>query len=285
MVHVPALPGAPRWSLEFDSILRFVLRDAVAWRSAGVDALMIENYGDVPFFPDSVPAHVVAYMTVLAREVRARTGLPIGVNVLRNDAVSALSIAAAVGAGFIRVNVLSGSRVTDQGLIQSRACEVLRLRSMLGATNVAILADVDVKHSAPLAQVPVETEVADLLHRALADGLIVSGTGTGQPTSPRAVARVREAAGAAPILVGSGVNVENCGDLLDFADGLIVGTSVKIGGAVEAPVDPKRAEELVRAVRAKVKSRRGLSEAARSDESHETRPERKASRPSRRRTT
>src|SRR5262249_57030804 len=142
--------------------------------------LLIENFGDVPFYPGRVPAHVVAQMSVLAADVRrAQPALPLGINVLRNDGRSALAVAHAVGASFIRVNVLCGARVTDQGLIQGIAHELLRARAAWQATGIKIFADVDVKHSAALAAVALPDEVRDTIERGLADAVIGSGGGAG----------------------------------------------------------------------------------------------------------
>src|SRR4051812_32156631 len=152
MLHLPALPGAPRCEGGVRGIVDSVLRDADALAAGGVHGLMLENFGDVPFFPGRVPAHVVAHMTALAVAVRRRFDLPLGVNVLRNDGQSALAVAHAAGAQFVRVNVLCGARVADQGVLAAIAHDLLRDRAMLGAAGVKILADVDVKHSAPLAR-------------------------------------------------------------------------------------------------------------------------------------
>ncbi len=117
MLHLPALPGSPASSQTLTEIHDHVGRDVQALAEGGVNGLMMENFGDVPFYPDRVPAHVLAHMTALACAVRAQTDLPLGINVLRNDGRSALAIAHAVGASFIRVNVLCGAGVTDQGVI------------------------------------------------------------------------------------------------------------------------------------------------------------------------
>ncbi|PSQ47691.1 phosphorybosylanthranilate isomerase [Halobacteriales archaeon SW_6_65_15] len=179
MVHLPALPGAPKFSGDFEAVREAALRDARRLEAGGVDALVLENFGDAPFYPDDVPKHVVASMTRVAAEVRDEVALPMGVNVLRNDAEAALSVAAAVGAEFVRVNVHSGARVTDQGVVEGRAHETVRLRERLDA-EVAILADLDVKHSAALADRPLDAEaVAEPVERGLADGIVVSGAGTG----------------------------------------------------------------------------------------------------------
>ncbi|MEL7240198.1 MAG: BtpA/SgcQ family protein, partial [Planctomycetota bacterium] len=153
--------------------------------------------------------------------------VPLGINVLRNDGRAAIAIAAAVDARFVRINVLTGARVTDQGIIEGDAANVLRDRATLGATEVEVWADVDVKHSAPLARRPIDEEVADTLHRGGAAALIVSGGGTGLATDPEHLASVKRAAGSAPVLIGSGATAANVGEYRDHAAGFIVGTSLK----------------------------------------------------------
>src|SRR5262249_25636643 len=132
MLHVPALPGSPRNELEFSAIVDWVLKDAASLSAGGVDALMLENFGDVPFYPSTVPPHTIAFMSAIGREVRRGFDLPLGINVLRNDAKSALAVAAAVSAEFIRVNIHAGVRVTDQGLTEGSSHETLRYRRLLG---------------------------------------------------------------------------------------------------------------------------------------------------------
>ncbi len=197
MVHLPPLPGAPKAPDDGDKAMRAALdraaSDARALDRGGVDGIVIENFGDAPFYPDEVPPHVVAGVTRAATAVAAETDIPLGINVLRNDAEAALSIAAAVGADFVRVNVHTGARVTDQGIVQGRAHETLRLRDRLGVSGAECF---------------------------------TYGLDT-------------------PVLVGSGVTPETVADLLDVADGAIVGTALKRGGETTAPVDADRVADLV----------------------------------------
>jgi len=252
MVHLPALPGAPGYGGDFEAVREAARRDATALVEGGVDAVMVENFGDVPFYPDDVPDHVVASMSVLLSDVRRAVDCPLGVNVLRNDATAALSIAAAVGASFVRVNVHTGARVTDQGLIEGRAHETIRLRERLDA-DVAVLADVDVKHSAPLGEGSFAQAFADVVERGRADAVVVSGAGTGAAVDTdrlaEAVAVRRTLDESPPILVGSGATPENVGDLLETADGVIVGTALKVDRRTTNPVDPENVASLVEAVR------------------------------------
>lgn len=268
MLHAPALPGAPRHGGGRQAILDRVLGDAEALVRGGAHGLMLENFGDSPFFPGRVPPTVIAHLTWLAVEVRQRFDVPLGVNVLRNDGCAALAVALAAGAQFIRVNVLCGARVADQGILRGIAHELLRDRAALGAGHVRIFADVAVKHSAPLGEErAVEDEVADLLHRGGADALIVSGAGTGRPTDIGRLRRVKAAAGSAAVFVGSGVTPETVGELLPHADGFIVGTSLKVEGTPQALVDPRRVHAFMQswkaAVRKYVPARRSTARGAR----------------------
>lgn len=248
MLHLCPLPGSPRFDGNLAAVREAMLADADALVSGGVHGLMMENFGDVPFYPGCVPQYVVAQMAALAHDLTLSFKIPVGINVLRNDGCSAVAIAHASSARFIRVNVLCGARVTDQGIIQGIAHELLRLRAQLGAEAVKILADVDVKHSAALAARSLRDEVEDTIHRGLADALIVSGAGTGKQADPAQLAEVKSAAGPVPVFVGSGVSVHTIDSLLKHADGFIVGTSLKRDGRAGNPVDPQRVRDLVRRV-------------------------------------
>jgi uncharacterized protein len=247
MLHLPPLPGSPRHAVPPRDILTTVLRDAQALADNGISALMLENFGDVPFYPARVPAHVVAQMTAIAVEVRRRFPLPLGINVLRNDGQSALAVALASGSDFIRVNVLCGARVTDQGLIQGIAHDLLRDRQTLGAEHIKIFADVDVKHSAPLAPRALADEIDDHIHRGLADALIISGAGTGKPTDVEKVKSAKSAAPKSPIVIGSGITAQTIQNYLEVADAFIVGTALKSAGDVNNPIDAARVKALISA--------------------------------------
>jgi membrane complex biogenesis BtpA family protein len=248
MVHLRALPGSPRWDGDMDAVVRAALDDARALADGGVDALVVENHGDVPFTAGRVDAASVAGMTVAVAEIRRQVTRPIGINVLKNDVRSALAVAAATGARFVRVNVHVGAVAADQGIIQSEAHDSLRYRRLLGV-QIAIFADVQAKHGMPLAPVPIEHEARDCYARGLADALVVSGVATGEPTPMSDLKRVRGAVPEAPLLVGSGASPETVAELLSVADGVIVGTSLKRDGRLANPVDVERVRRLVAAAR------------------------------------
>lgn len=253
MLHLPALPGAPANQMELATIRDWMLRDAEVLAAGGADALILENYGDAPFYPRRVPPETVAAMAVLAREVRARFDVPLGINVLRNDGRAALAVATAAGGEFVRVNVYTGARLTDQGILSGQAHLILRARKLLGS-QVRVFADVAVKHSAPLAHRSLRDEVEDTVERGHADAVIVTGNATGKPTSLEDLALVAESARGAPVYAGSGVAAANVASVLQHATGVIVGTALKHDGVTTNPVDPVRVREFMAAVPRPTKS-------------------------------
>ncbi len=248
VVHLLPLPGSPRWQGDLEALIDSAVNDARAYARGGAHALFIENFGDVPFTKGSVGPETIAAMAAAGRAVRQAVAVPIGFNVLRNDACAALALCAACGGSFIRVNVLAGAMLTDQGLIEGNAFETLRYRRQV-CPEAQIFADVHVKHAVPLGAWSLEAAARDTVERGLADALIVSGNGTGLPTDLADLELVRSTCPGAKILLGSGVTLQNVGKYLPAADGFIVGTSVKTGGKISAPVDAKRVAALVRAVR------------------------------------
>jgi membrane complex biogenesis BtpA family protein len=262
MLHLPPLPGSPAGGTLDDALAR-AQADAEALTAAGADGMIVENFGDAPFAKDRVPPVTVAAMTVVCREIRRDHNVPLGVNVLRNDAESALSIAAVTGCDFLRVNVHTGAVVADQGVIEGKARETLLLRRALGA-SVLVFADVRVKHARPLGgpvgAAGLAEEAKETRGRGMADALILSGAATGSPADPEDFRRVRAALPDAPLLAGSGVSLENLPEFWPVCDGIIVGSSLKHGGDARRPVDAERARAFVAAA---ARLRRGAGQESR----------------------
>lgn len=248
VVHLRPLPGAPKFGGRLRDVIDFAVADARAYERGGAHAIFIENFGDVPFTKSGVAPETIAAMTAAGCTVRAAVKLPIGFNVLRNDAPAALALCAACGGDFVRINVHSGAMLTDQGLIEGDAYHTLRYRERV-APDAEIFADVHVKHAVPLGDWTIEDSAHDTVERGLADALIISGVGTGQAADLSDVERVRRACPKTKLLLGSGVKVENVKSYLRFADGVIVGSSLKRNGKLTNPVDPKRVAALLRAMR------------------------------------
>lgn len=249
MVHLLPLPGAPGYAGSMNAVCAQALQDAEVLADSGFDALMIENFGDVPFAAERVAPETIAAMAIIADRIREQTTLPIGINVLRNDAAAALGIAAAVGAQLIRVNVHTGAMLTDQGWISGQAYDTLRLRQRLNLPCY-IAADVLVKHAVPPQGALPGDVAADTYYRGKADVLIVSGRATGAETDPGRIAEVKRAVPEAPVWVGSGLSLDTATSLLAVADGAIVGSALKQDGNARNPIDRLRARRLVERVRA-----------------------------------
>jgi len=245
MVHLKPLPGSPLFAGSVDRVIDAALADARAIVDGGCDGIVFENFGDRPFFKSGVEAVTIAAMTRIIAEVMRAVRLPFGVNVLRNDAAAALAIASATGAAFIRINVHTGVMITDQGTIEGDAAATLRLRARL-APDVAIFADHFVKHALPPPGADAAQAAKDLRHRGLADAVIVSGAETGAAPGADRLLRLREALPDAPLLLGSGLSDSNA-PAFGEADGAIVGTAIKRGADVDAPVERQRVERIVAA--------------------------------------
>ncbi len=244
MVHLEPLPGSPGFGGSMSTVLERASVDAGALVTAGFEGIMVENFGDAPFYADDVPKVTIAAMARAVAEVAA-AGLPTGVNVLRNDGLGALAVAGATDAAFIRINVLSGMMYTDQGPIIGRAADIARARREL-CPDAAIIADVFVKHATPPAGLELIDATNDLVERAGADAVVVSGAGTGSATSLADLQTVAEHSHL-PVYVGSGATAATIAEILSIGDGAIVGSDTKIDGIATNPVDPERAVAVVRA--------------------------------------
>lgn len=248
VVHLLPLPTAARWGGSLKAVIERAEQEATALAAGGVDGIIVENFFDAPFPKEQVDPAVVSAMTLIVDRIMNLVVVPVGLNLLRNDAKSALAIASCVNAQFIRVNVLTGIMATEQGLIEGKAHELLRYRRELGA-EIAILADVLVKHARPVGTPNLTAAVRETRERGLADAVIVSGWATGCPPSWEDLEIAAAAANGTPILIGSGANWENIGKLLQVADGAIVASSLKRQGKISETIDPIRVAQFMEAAR------------------------------------
>jgi hypothetical protein len=245
MVHVGALPGTPTAHHAVEKLARLAVVEARAYADAGFTAVAVENMHDRPYLKGGVGPEVTAAMAVIAREVRRETGLPLGVQVLAGANREALAVAHACGAEFVRVEGFVFAHVADEGVIQASAGELLRYRRAVGAERVQVFADIKKKHASHALTADVSlAETARAAEFFLADGVVVTGSATGEPAAPSDLAEVSETT-RLPVLVGSGLTPGNLARYA-AADGFIVGSSLKRGGSWAQPLEP----EAVRAMRA-----------------------------------
>lgn len=250
VIHLLPLPGSARYDGQLDQVLSRAEQEAAALASGGVNGIIVENFFDTPFTKNRVDTATACAMTLAAQRVKAISNLPLGINVLRNDARTALAIASAVGAQYIRVNVLTGAMLCDQGIIEGEAHDLLLYRKALGLDrSVKIFADVMVKHAVPMGQwSDIRLSALDTVKRAMADAIVISGRSTGDAPEQDDIDSVREVLPDTPIFVGSGSNRDNISAMLESADGIIVASSIKRHGLLENPVDVGKIRALVDAV-------------------------------------
>lgn len=246
MVHVGALPGTHRSRESVQALVRQAVAEATILRNAGYDALILENMHDAPYVNGPHDPAVVSAMTAVASAVRAALGtMVIGIQVLSRGEKEAMAIAHACGLQFVRCENFVFAHVADEGLLADAAAgPLLRYRRAIGADGVRIFADIQKKHASHA--ITSDLDIAELAKGAeffCADGVIVTGVATGEPTSTDDVVAARKAT-KLPILVGSGVTPEQVPVLLRHADALIVGSWIKRDGVWHQPVDEDRARKL-----------------------------------------
>ncbi len=249
VVQLAPLPGSPCYGGNPDYVRDRALGEAEALVADGFDGLIVENYGDIPFHKAGLESETLEAMTSIVEAVKGSVDVPVGVNVLRNDYGAALAMAAQCKCEFIRVNILIGAYVTPEGLIEGQPGRVLRMR-MRYAPDVAIFADIRVKHAYPLVATTIEEDALDAVERGKADWLIVTGPRTGSPPPADDLRAVRnglaEFGATTPVLIGSGINPANAAEFLAISDGFIVGSYIRKGSRAGEDLDRDKTVEIVK---------------------------------------
>ncbi len=250
MIHVGALPGTPRASISVDALARQAVNEARLLAECGVDSILLENMHDAPYLNRRVGSEIVAAMTAICAAVRSAVTIPLGVQVLAGANREAVAVAHAAACQYVRCEGFVFSHVADEGLMaEADAGPLLRYRKLIGAEGVAIIADVKKKHSAHAITADVDlAETAKAAEFFGAQGIVVTGTATGEPTRPEDVAAVKRAVGV-PVFVGSGVTPENVTSVAEYADAVIVGSYLKVDGKWFNGPDRGRVEGMVRGIR------------------------------------
>jgi membrane complex biogenesis BtpA family protein len=244
---LPPLLGAPRSSMSVFEIAERAVEEARAFEAAGVRGLTLENVGDNPFPRDKAADETVAAFAIVAAAVKREVGIPIGINVMRNSWSAAMAIAAAVDAQWVRINVLGDALVSDQGVIQGCADELLRYRKYLGADQVRIFADVDCKHGGPLTVRPLDVIARDTAYRQMADVLLVTGPDSDTPPQLADIETVKAAVPDVPVVIASGMSDASV-HLVKACDGTTIGTFAR-GWDIDGPIDHEIVSNFVTSVR------------------------------------
>ena len=252
MIHVRPLPGSPRGrNADVEAVYAHAVDEAKRLEDGGVDGLLLENAGDIPFLkPEEIGFETVAAMTVIGERIRKATRLAFGFNIVANAAKASIACARMSGGSFVRVNQWANAYVANEGLVEGAAAHALRYRALLDGEDIAVFADVHVKHGSHA--IVADREVAEQARDVEffgADILIATGTRTGHATERGEVDAIR-AGSDLPILVGSGLRPENAAELMKSADGAIVGVSLKDNGRMSGSVEVPKVRDLMRVMAA-----------------------------------
>ena len=248
VIHVGALPGTPAGTQSMAALIEHATLEARLYRLGGVDGIMIENMHDVPYLRGRVGPEIVAAMAVIGRAVKEESEMPVGIQILAGANLEALAVAHAAGLDFIRVEGYVFAHIADEGWIESSAAELLRFRKRIGAEAVQVWADVKKKHSSHAVTTDITLgAMAEAVEFMRGDAVIVTGSTTGLP--PR-LADVEEAKGHSrlPVILGSGIDLNNIHSFYNTADGFIIGSYFKEDGHWANEVDPGRVKSLIKAV-------------------------------------
>jgi len=246
MVHVGALPGTPRNRFSVEEIVEKAVQEASIYAEEGADAVMFENMHDRPYLKRQAGPEIVAAMARVCAEARNVLTLPLGLQVLAGANKEAMAIAHACGFQFIRAEGFVFGHLADEGMMESDAGELLRYRKQIGAEEVKIFADIKKKHSSHALTSDISlVETAKAAEFFLADAIVVTGRATGEPADA-AEAEIVYKQSRLPVIIGSGINTNNLPLFWNYADGFIVGSSLKSGGVWENDVDRDRVAEMVK---------------------------------------
>ncbi len=239
MIHLPNLTRHGDYKIE--EIIDYAIVEGRKLEEAGFDAILIENFSDVPFAKTKVSEFVFARFVQVISALRKAISISIGVNVLRNGCVQAMTIATATGADFIRCNIWESAYLTDQGIIEGAAFDVINCQKDL-KSRVKILADIHVKHAKNMVQFSLVESAENALHRGQANALILSGGATGEEPILDNFVELNKL-GIRPF-IGSGLSEKNLYQFKPYLGGAIVGSSIKIDNVVTNPIDIDKATKL-----------------------------------------
>jgi len=249
MIHVKALPGTPKHSLDSSYIIDEALKEARVYKKAGIDSIMIENMHDIPYIKGGVGHEISTIMALIAHAIKHETRLPIGIQILAGANKEALAVAKASSIDFIRAEGFVFAHTADEGIIEAQAGDLLRYRKQIDANAVAIFTDIKKKHSShSITQDVSLLDTAKAARFFLSDGVIVTGSHTGEAASIDELKALKEHLDF-PILVGSGITKDNVATYLPICDAMIIGSYFKEQGYWENKLSYDRVANFMESVK------------------------------------
>ncbi|XP_076184124.1 uncharacterized protein F13E9.13, mitochondrial isoform X2 [Ptiloglossa arizonensis] len=251
MVHVGGLPGTPLYSGNTTKIINDAVNDAIIYRDCNIDGILVENMHDIPYvrsrdlFPETI-----SMMTRVCIEIKRilPENIPCGIQILAGCNKEAIAVAKATNFQFIRAEGFVFSHIADEGFIDACAGSLLRYRKQIDANDVLIFADIKKKHSSHAVTSDVSlSETVKAAEFFLADGIILTGTATGDPVKTTELTEVKEVA-KGPVFVGSGVTIENMENYI-HSDGMIIGSYFKVNGVWKNAIDKNKVNNFMTKLR------------------------------------
>ena len=248
MVHLPALPGSPlyNYKLGLDYILETAEKDLLALQEAEVDAVMFGNENDRPYEFKANPASS-STMAYVIGSLRNKIKVPYGVNVLW-DPMSTIAVAASTGAHFVR-EIFTGTYASDMGYWNPDAGKAMRYRNSLNREDLLMFYNISAEFAYSLDKRSVAERSKSVVFSSIPDAILVSGQITGESVAISELQKVKNLIPDTPVLANTGVKIENVEDTLSVADGVIIGSSLKVDGNTWNAVDPKRASDFMNKVK------------------------------------
>ena len=248
MIHVDALPGSPKYKGNVKNVISKAIKEAEIYLESGIDSIAIENMHDIPYLKRNVSSEITTLMSIIGYEIKQRTKLPVGIQILAGANKEALAAANSAGLDFIRAEGFVFGHIADEGIFESDAGELLRYRKSIGADKILIFTDIKKKHSSHsiTSDVSIE-ETAKTAEFFLSDGLIITGKATGKEAEIDEIKSVKKTT-KLPVIIGSGITEQNLENYLPFCDAMIVGSFFKKSGNWENFVDEKRVKSFIKKV-------------------------------------
>lgn len=245
MVHVQALPGTPKHQLSVNQIIDLALEEALIYKKAGIDSIMIENMHDVPYLKNRVGHEVSTTMTLIANAIKKETNLPIGIQILAGANKEALAVAKSANLDFIRAEGFVFAHTADEGIIEAQAGDLLRYRKKIDADHIAVFTDIKKKHSSHAITNDISLlDTAKAARFFLSNGVIITGNHTGSEASIEELQELKTTLDF-PVFVGSGITKDNITNYLPVADAFIVGSYFKENGYWENKLSYDRIAEFM----------------------------------------
>lgn len=256
MCHLDPLPGDPKYdpSKGMQWVLDRAIMNLNALQDGGVDAVMFSNEFSLPYLT-KVEAITTAAMGHVIGELKSEIRIPYGVNVLW-DATASVELAVVTGASFVR-EIFSGVYASDFGLWNTDCGAVARRRNAIGGNSVRLMFNIYPEASVYLGDRDLPDIAKTTVFNHQPDVLCVSGRTAGARTSGELLRKVAEVVPDTPVFANTGCTAENIAEMLEIADGAVVGSTFKKNGEFFDIVDKDRVSRFMDAVRAFKKYREG----------------------------